>query len=205
MNAAEFSNALGKVNDKYIMEAATFECRKRAGWLKRGAMVACLCLVIIGSAHLYLDLKSEHATDIEPHIALTLEEAADNDTFGKLFPTWVIDGYILEEFVGIYDDTVMQAKFYNETAGDELVVEIAEKEWFYSRYQNLELNTIFYQETMKGVSSAIYIEGGDYIINYSFETSDMKKNDDFLAMVTSASYFKETNKTMNWSGNQLHF
>jgi len=45
MNAIEFSNALGKVNDKYIMEAVAYERKKKAGWLKWGAMAACLGLI----------------------------------------------------------------------------------------------------------------------------------------------------------------
>lgn len=204
MNAEQFSSALGKVKDKYIMEAVTYKSKKKSGWLKLGALAACFCLVIISSVHFYLDLRNEHATDIEPRIALTLEEAACNDTFGELFPTRIIDGYILEDSVGIYDGTVMQARFYNEAARDELVIEIANKEWFYNTHQNLDLNTILYQETTRGISSAIYIEGGDYIVYYSFATSDLKANDDFLTMVTSATHFKEANKSMNWSGNQLY-
>lgn len=52
MNAAQFSSALGKVNDKYIMEAVTHECKKkkRSGWLKWGALAACLCLAVAGFA-----------------------------------------------------------------------------------------------------------------------------------------------------------
>ena len=46
MNAAQFSSALGKVNDKYIMEAITYERKKKSGWLKWGAMVACFGLLL---------------------------------------------------------------------------------------------------------------------------------------------------------------
>lgn len=46
MNATQFSNALGKVNDKYIMEAITYERKKKSGWLKWGAMAACFCLIV---------------------------------------------------------------------------------------------------------------------------------------------------------------
>ena len=46
MNAAQFSSALGKVNDKYIMEAITYECKKKSGWLKWGAMAACFGLIL---------------------------------------------------------------------------------------------------------------------------------------------------------------
>ena len=46
MNAAQFSSALGKVNDKYIMEAIIYKRKKKSGWLKWGAMAACLCLIL---------------------------------------------------------------------------------------------------------------------------------------------------------------
>lgn len=45
MNAAQFSSALGKVNDKYIMEAITYERKKKSGWLKWRAMAACIGLI----------------------------------------------------------------------------------------------------------------------------------------------------------------
>lgn len=46
MNVAQFSSALGKVNEKYIMEAITYERKKKSGWLKWGAMAACLLFII---------------------------------------------------------------------------------------------------------------------------------------------------------------
>lgn len=46
MNAAQFSNALGKVNDKYIMEATIYERKKKSGWVKWGAAAACFGLTL---------------------------------------------------------------------------------------------------------------------------------------------------------------
>lgn len=46
MNAAQFSSALGKVNDKYIVEAITYERKKKNSWLKWGAMAACFGLFL---------------------------------------------------------------------------------------------------------------------------------------------------------------
>lgn len=46
MNAIQFSSALGKVNDKYIMEAITYERKKKSVWLKWGTMVACCGLIL---------------------------------------------------------------------------------------------------------------------------------------------------------------
>lgn len=47
MNAKLFSEAMSEVNDKYYEEAANYHCKKH-GWVKWGAMAACLCLVIGG-------------------------------------------------------------------------------------------------------------------------------------------------------------
>lgn len=50
MNKDQFSDALGKVNEKYIIEAATYGRKKRKKtWLKRGTMAACLCLIAAAS------------------------------------------------------------------------------------------------------------------------------------------------------------
>ncbi len=45
MNAARFSSALGKVNDKYIMEAAAYQRKRKSSRLKWGAFAACFGLV----------------------------------------------------------------------------------------------------------------------------------------------------------------
>jgi len=46
MNAIEFSNAIGKVNDRYIMEAITYERKKKRNSLKWATVAACFCLVV---------------------------------------------------------------------------------------------------------------------------------------------------------------
>ena len=53
MNAVQFSHALGKVNDKYIIEAITYERKKKSGWLKWGAMAACICLCVVGAISIF--------------------------------------------------------------------------------------------------------------------------------------------------------
>ena len=61
MNAAQFSSALGKVNDKYIIEAVTYTSKKKNGWLKWGAMAACFGLIFtVGLAALLGILKGSN-------------------------------------------------------------------------------------------------------------------------------------------------
>ena len=52
MNAKQFSFALGKVDDKYIMESAVYERKKKTGWRKWGLMAACFCLLLTAAAML---------------------------------------------------------------------------------------------------------------------------------------------------------
>ena len=47
MNAKKFSDAMSELDTKYVDEALNHKKKaKRPGWIKWGAMAACLCLVI---------------------------------------------------------------------------------------------------------------------------------------------------------------
>lgn len=49
MNTQKFSAAMGEISDKYINEALSYKRKtKKRGWLKVGAVAACLCLVLAG-------------------------------------------------------------------------------------------------------------------------------------------------------------
>lgn len=54
MNAAQFSSALGKVNDKYIMEAVTYKRKKKSGRLRWCVVAACIGLVLVSMWRLSL-------------------------------------------------------------------------------------------------------------------------------------------------------
>ena len=49
MNSKKFSEAMSELDSKYIDEALNYKKKARKpGWIKRGAAVACLCLIISG-------------------------------------------------------------------------------------------------------------------------------------------------------------
>ena len=133
--------------------------------------------------------------DAEPKKDLTLEEAANDPVFGKLFPKQIMEGYVVDGSAGIYDETVLVASFYNETLLDEMLIEVAAKEWFYNQNADLKPNTIFYQENTDGTGSYIYVDGGVYIVKYTFcktdvgDVLDVDRNASFLDMVNSAEQF----------------
>ena len=59
------------------------------------------------------------ATDNEPMVKFTLEEAVSDAKFGNLFPATILDGYVLQDAVVVFNDTILVANFYNEALGDE--------------------------------------------------------------------------------------
>ena len=46
MNVNAFSNALGELDDRYISEAIGYTAKKKHGWVKWGALAACLAVVV---------------------------------------------------------------------------------------------------------------------------------------------------------------
>jgi hypothetical protein len=50
MKKEEFSEVLGDINENYVKEAETVKKSRKPAWVKWGAMAACICLVIAGSA-----------------------------------------------------------------------------------------------------------------------------------------------------------
>lgn len=76
MNATTFLNALGKINDKYIMEAITFT-RKKNVWLKWGTIAACFVLVIFAG----IRLLPQDAPEIVPGLPM-LSISEDTSAMG---------------------------------------------------------------------------------------------------------------------------
>jgi hypothetical protein len=207
MNAKKFSDAMSELDSKYIDEAINYKKKaKKPAWVKWGAMAACLAVVVVVGFAAWQQITvpteenaagSSTTTDIEPFVGYSLEEAAAIAEFGELFPTQILEDYVLDGSVGVYDGTVLQAKFYNEKLEDELVIEIAHKGWYVERHGDLVLNTILYRETINENGSYIYINGGEYIIQYSFSNTDIATNENFCNMVNSAAYFSDTHFMVN--------
>ena len=194
--------SIGKINDELIADAESeANTKRKPGWAKLGIMAACLALVLAVALIIPTLTRQDQSiiTENEPGVKLTLEEAMDDKTFGTLFPRKILEGYVLEDAPSIWgisdyaelktaDNAVLKAIFYNEELGDEMVIRIASKEWFLSHEKNsIELNTIYYRETIDEAGSYIYFESGNEIISYSFSTRDIAQIDGFCDMVNSAS------------------
>lgn len=165
INAAQFSKALEKVNDKYIMETISYERKKKSGWLKWSSMAACLCFVVgatvIGILHLSSNPRNDVIHEPEQYTAVAWEDLPFTEPFGALFPTQIIDGYTLENDIAIYGEGtegVLQARFCNEQLGDELVVTVYAK----GHYGKEPLNEVIYGDGHSFKGSKIVIDGGDY-------------------------------------------
>lgn len=196
MNANTFSNALGKVNDKFIMEAAAYQKRHTKAWLKWGAMAACLCL-IIGTAVTGILCGSllPRVHEPEQYTSVAWENVPSTEPFGALFPTQIIEGYELEGEVALYGegtDMVMEARFYNEQLSDELVITVYAK----GHYGNETLNEIIRGDSYNFIGSRLTVDGGDYVVHYATER-DIAEISDFEDMVKSARAFSSHNLELN--------
>ena len=194
--------SIGRINDELIADAESeANTKRKPGWAKLGIMAACLALVLAVALVIPTLTQQDQSiiTENEPGVKLTLEEAMDDKTFGTLFPRKILEGYVLEDAPSIWgitdyaelktaDNAVLKANFYNEELEDEMIIRIASKEWFLSHEKNsIELNTIYYRETIDKAGSYIYFESGDEIISYSFSARDIAQIDGFCDMVNSAS------------------
>ena len=89
MRKEEFCEIFGDINDKHIKEARTHQKNKKFGWLKWGAMAACVCFMICAFAIPRLFEKPNNSTsgDLSPMIYVnnTLYRVASNqpDLTGK--------------------------------------------------------------------------------------------------------------------------
>ena len=192
MNAKKFSDAMSELDTKYIDETLNYKKKeKKNGWIKWGAMAACLCLMVVAAIPIVNHFNNS-VTDIEPLVEYSLEEAPSAPDFGELFPMQILEGYALNGSVGIYNETVLVAHFINKTLDDTMTIQIANKDWFADKTSNIDLGVVQYIERANGTtSSTIYLDGGEHIIQYFFSNTDIADNEGFCDMVNSAAYFTD--------------
>ena len=194
-------DAFGTINDEAIRDAKSYQHPKSRRWVKWGAMAACLCLMVAVAIPV-VNHFNNGATDIEPLVEYSLEEAPSVPDFGELFPAQILEGYALDGSVSVYDETILVARFINETLDDTMTIRIANKNWFTDQTPNIDLGVVQYTEKANDkASSTIYLDGGKYIIQYSFRNTDIADNEGFCDMVNSAAYFSDAdNKVIKFHG-----
>lgn len=190
MSIPRIANALSLIDEELVCCAIDY-CPKpreafRFSWKQAIALAACLCIAVIASLWPHSKPVENPGVDIEPCVHLSLQEAQSDPVFGVYFPTIIPEGFELESTVKIYDAAVMQAVFINENDNGVFTVEIRPK----NRDENITTNTVLYwSESAHPESSYIYLDCGDYVINYSSD-NDLKKIEGFEEMIYSSKYFE---------------
>ena len=81
MNAKKFSDAMSELDTKYVDEALNYKKKaKKPGWVKWGAMAACLCLVVMGVFMFQNGRWSNHEVTLDNGDTLIF---AKSDTVGS--------------------------------------------------------------------------------------------------------------------------
>lgn len=73
MKEQRLLKAMGQVDEKYVEEASPAQHSKRPGWLKWGAIAACLCLVVVAAAIIPNTLTPAPDTGISTSTGIDLE------------------------------------------------------------------------------------------------------------------------------------
>ena len=110
MTNEKLYEVLGDINEKHINEARAYHKAKKPGWVKWGAMAACLCLVVVGALTIP-DLQDNLSGQGTMEQAYTLPQA---ETMSVELVEWSVD-----HFKGIVVDAGDNSIF---PAGAELSV-----------------------------------------------------------------------------------
>lgn len=100
MNTKKFSEAMGEIDDKYVDEAIQYQSKKKKrGWLKWGAMAACLCLVVCAIAIPLLKQPTVTPGDLIPMVFVndTMYYQSSNQSFIEKQDDFVYLGNIESE------------------------------------------------------------------------------------------------------------
>lgn len=213
--AEKLYDGITGVRDDIVERSEMYVFRKKKvhyrSLLSLGGLVACACLLVMitlpqlaggGSrsdcnvaegvkeeaadraeapAQMVEDTESKEQFSVES----ATEESGSTEELMCLFPTVIPDGYEMEVDAGVYEGQVLQAKYYNEELQDEMMITIAHRDWF----GEVEVNTVLYRERLEATGSYIFIQGGEYIVEYSFSASDIAEMEEFYDIVYSAPFF----------------
>ena len=151
--------------------------------------------------------------DVEIKVPISYLDEETDAAFGYLFPTEIMEGYVLnEEGFAIYSDSAdalhaeyrtLQAVFYNAESDDTLLIKAITSDHITVR----EYGTVLYGDPqIDGTrSSMIYYENDGITILYRFEKTDIAAMDPetaerFYAMVHSARCFDRDSEN-SYEGN----
>ena len=149
MNALKFSNVLGKVNNKYIIEAVTYKRKKKTSWMKWGAMAACLCLVAVLAVSVFSPFGGMVVTAYAYGTDQELTAAGATFTTGTLNDNGELTGHpLMFHLAGEHIDTVR----FSCQNGQINFVDLTEQRDEYGFAQNF---TVFYGDDESDYSSLL--------------------------------------------------
>lgn len=164
MTNEKLYEVLGDINEKYVSDARAYQKAKKPGWVKWGAIAACLVLVCVAAIPLFLHNNDSVTTpgiaDAAPMIYVNgtlYRQSAQQTSFSKLKDDFVYLGIIESDITnfqgtndaGDYLDGILKENFQANHPivgaevyqyGENIVVEIGGKYWLYENYHNTDLD-----------------------------------------------------------------
>ena len=154
MNPKKFSEAMGELDNKYVDEAINYKKKvKKPGWIKWGAMAACLCLIVAAAfaiPRLFEQPNDNTSGDLSPMVYVndTLYRCTSSqpDLTGKegqlvylgAISSKVSSSQYPQEDFQANDDIVGSAVYQ---FGEDIVVEIDGQYWSYCAVLDVDYTT----------------------------------------------------------------
>ena len=116
MKKEKLYEAIGEINENYICEAHTTAKKSRPGWLKWGAMAACLALVVM-VATVAMPMMSDNG-NTTPAIEYQYESGYFYDIDSGAFSTYVGGKVIAEDKIGSKVEDVSITAGWRNASGE---------------------------------------------------------------------------------------
>ena len=166
MNAKKFSDAMSELDTKYVDEALNYKKKtKKPGWIKWGAVAACLTLICVAAVSLFPHTEEDTITtpgiaDAPPMVYVNntlYKQSTSQTSFNELKEDFVYLGVIESDITnfqnandaGNYLDGIPKKNFQANHPivgaevyqyGDNIVVEIDDKYWLYEAINDNNLD-----------------------------------------------------------------
>ena len=205
MTNEKLYEVLGDINEKHIDEARTYHKAKKSGWIKWGAIAACLCLMVpltafaidtiqYNAAVDYLNSLGIPVEDLSDYSRKEIKEAAKTIDAGESSP-------LTEEILNLLPGNNGQS----EVPAQVTSAQIRELEPSMTREEVLSLlgNT---QDIGSGIYIYVYEVDGEYLLRIPFASDDAQlgvTGEDLLTTLTPISGDIDSNETIEFHGQSI--
>ena len=181
MNAKKFSDAMSELDTKYVDEALNYKKKaKRPGWIKWGAMAACLCLVL----GLAIPMLNNDYSDENAHSGL---QSVENPVYDVVEYTVPASYEPADLYISTTTDLTEYDAHMAKYNGDKFIGKGIRVFTFVEGATTEDFNVWYFDYEGTNISRIYYVtKSGDKLLTAWSEAGELGKAIEALAAETSA-------------------